>query len=65
MLEFGSADLLRAWAYTKKERLSSMATQIGLELWKRQGYVMPACAGLLARTVGLDASAVARGRERA
>ena len=65
MLEFGSADLLRAWAYTKKERLSSMATQIGLELWKRQGYVMPACAGLLARTVGLDAAAVARGRERA
>lgn len=65
MLEFGSADLLRAWAYTKKERLPSMATQIGLELWKRQGYVMPACAGLLARTVGLDAAAVAQGRERA
>ena len=65
MLEFGSADLLRAWAYTKKERLSSMATQIGLELWKRQGYVMPVCAGLLARTVGLDASAVVQGRERA
>ena len=65
MLAFGSADLLRAWAYTKKERLPSMATQIGLELWKRQGYAMPTCAGLLARTVGLDAAAVTRGRERA
>ena len=65
MLAFGSADLLRAWVYTKQERLRSMATQIGLELWKRQGYVMPACAGLLARTVGFDATAVARGRERA
>ena len=65
MLAFGSADLLRAWAYTKKERLSSMATQIGLELWKRRGYVMPTCMGLLARTVDLGAAAVVRGRERA
>ena len=65
MLAFGSADLLRAWVYTKQARLSAMATQIGLELWKRQGYVMPTCAGLLARTVGFDATAVARGRERA
>ncbi len=65
MLAFGAADLLRAWAYTKQDRLPTMATQIGLELWKQQGQVMPVCAGLLARTVGLDAEAVARGRERA
>ena len=65
MLDFGSADLLRTWAGAKQERLATMATQIGLELWKRQGRTMPACAGLLARTAGLDAEAVARGRERA
>ena len=65
MLDFGSADLLRTWASAKQERLATMATQIGLELWKRQGRTMPTCAGLLARTTGLDAEAVARGRERA
>lgn len=65
MLAFGSADLLRTWANEKPERLSSMATQIGLELWKRQGRTMPACAGLVARTVGLDRAAVDSGRLRA
>ena len=65
MLAFGSADLLRTWANAKPERLSSMATQIGLELWKRQGRSMPTCAGLLARTVGLDAQAVSNGCARA
>ena len=65
MLAFGSADLLRTWADVKQERLSDMATQIGLELWKRQGRTMPTCAGLLARTAGLDEAAVGRGRERA
>ena len=65
MLAFGSADLLRTWADVKKERLPAMATQIGLELWKRQGRTMPTCAGLLARTAGLDEAAVGRGRERA
>ena len=64
MLAFGSSDLLRAWAHTKQGRLASMATQIGLELWKRQGYVMPTCVGLLARTTGLDEAAVGHGRER-
>ena len=65
MLAFGSADLLRTWANTKPERLSSMATQIGLELWKRQGRTMPTCVGLLARTAGLDAQAVSNGCARA
>ena len=65
MLAFGSADLLRTWANAKTERLSTMATQIGLELWKRQGRTMPTCAGLLARTVGLDAQAVSNGCARA
>ncbi len=65
MLAFGSADLLRTWANAKPERLSSMATQIGLELWKRQGRTMPTCAGLLARTTGLDAQAVSNGCARA
>ena len=65
MLAFGSADLLRSWANTKRERLPTMATQMGLELWKRQGFTMPTCAGLLARTAGLDAQAVSNGRERA
>ena len=65
MLDFGSADLLRTWASAKQERLATMATQVGLELWKRQGRTMPTCAGLLARTTGLDAETVARGRERA
>ena len=35
MLDFGSADLLRTWAGAKQERLATMATQIGLELWAR------------------------------
>ena len=65
MLAFGSADLLRTWANAKPERLSSMATQIGLELWKRQGRTMPTCVGLLARTTGLDAQAVSNGCARA
>ena len=65
MLTFGSADLLRSWTNTKRERLPSMATQMGLELWKRQGFTMPTCAGLLARTAGLDEKAVSNGRERA
>jgi len=65
MLDFGSPDLLRTWAGAKQERLATMATQVGLELWKRQGRTMPTCAGLLARTTGLGAEAVARGRERA
>ncbi len=65
MLAYGSADLLRTWANAKPERLSSMATQIGLELWKRQGRKMPTCAGLLARTAGLDAQAVSNGCARA
>ena len=65
MLAFGAADLLRTWANAKQERLPSMATQIGLELWKRNGRTVPTCAGLLARTDGLDAQAVAVGRERA
>ena len=65
MLTFGSADLLRSWTNTKRERLPSMATQMGLELWKRQGFKMPTCAGLLARTAGLDEKAVSNGRERA
>ena len=65
VLACGAADLLRTWAYDKQERLPAMAAQVGLELWKRPGYTMPACAGLLARTTGLDAAAVVRGRERA
>ena len=65
MLDFGSADLLRTWAGAKQERLATMATQIGLELWKRQGRAMPTCAGLLARTTGLDEQAVSDGRTRA
>ena len=65
MLAFGSADLLRTWANAKTERLPTMATQIGLELWKRQGRTMPTCAGLLARTAGLDAQAVSNGCARA
>ena len=65
MLDFGSVNLLRTWADAKPECLSSMATQIGLELWKRRGRTMPQCAGLLARTAGLDAAAVDHGRERA
>ena len=65
MLAFGSADLLRTWANAKPERLATMATQIGLELWKRQGRTMPTCAGLLARTVGLDAPTVFYGSVRA
>ena len=65
MLAFGSADLLRAWTNTKPERLSTMATQIGLELWKRQGRTMPTCAGLLARTTGIDAQASLYGSARA
>ena len=65
MLAFGSADLLRTWANVKPERLSTMATQIGLELWKRQGRTMPTCVGLLARTTGLDAQSVSNGCARA
>ena len=65
MLAFGSADLLRAWVNTKPERLPTMATQIGLELWKRQGRTMPTCAGLLARTTGIDAQAALYGSARA
>ena len=65
MLDFGAADLLRTWAGAKQERLATMATQIGLELWKRQGRTIPTCAGLLARTEGFGAEAVTRGRERA
>ena len=65
MLDFGSADLLRTWAGAKQERLATMATQIGLELWKRQGRAMPTCAGLLARTTGLDEQTVSDGRTRA
>ena len=57
MLDFGSAE--------KQERLATMATQIGLELWKRQGRAMPTCAGLLARTTGLDEQVVSDGRTRA
>ena len=65
MLAFGAADLLRTWANAKPERLSTMATQIGLELWKRQGRTMPTCAGLLARTTGIDAKAALYGSARA
>ena len=65
MLAFGAPDLLRTWTNAKPERLPSMATQIGLELWKRNGRTVPTCAGLLARTDGLDAQAVVSGRERA
>ncbi len=65
MLDFGAADLLRTWATAKQERLATMATQIGLELWKRQGRKMPTCAGLVARTEGLDEQSVSNGRTRA
>ena len=61
----GSPNVLRTWQRDKKERLSMVAAQLGLELWKRAGKEVPPVAGVLARPEGVSPEAIEDGTIRA
>jgi len=44
---------LRTWMREKPARLEQAATQLGLELWKRDGREIPPCSGVLSRPLGM------------
>ncbi len=57
----GAAATLRTWVRDKPDRLSKVALQMGLAMWKRDGKTPPPCSGVLCRPVGMDESARERG----
>lgn len=65
MLDSGAADALRTWVNEKTNRLDGVAVQMGVELWKRVGYALPRCSGVVAFPRGLDDVAAATGRKAA
>lgn len=61
VLELGAADALRKWTRFNPEKGKSYATQIGFELWQRDGREMPDFSGIVARPEGLDPEEASRG----
>ena len=52
MLKIGAPNTLRTWLGTNSDRASNIAVQVGLELWRRNGFDIPELGGLVARTAG-------------
>ena len=63
LLGSGATDALRTWVRTRSDKLKSVAVQIGFELWRRDGFPMPECSGLVARPEGLLREEASRGAE--
>jgi len=55
---------LRTWMREKPARLEQTATQLGLELWKRDGREIPPCSGVLSRPLGMPEEERVAGVER-
>ena len=62
MLDSGASDALRTWVNDKTNRLDGVAIQLGIELWKRAGRVLPRSSGVVAFPEGLDEATAAAGR---
>lgn len=60
-LSMGAPMTLRTWMHDKPARMAEAAIQLGFELWKKDGKELPACSGVLARPLGMDAAACAQG----
>lgn len=63
-LSMGAPMALRSWMRDKPDRMKDAATQLGFELWKREGRELPVCSGVLARPIGMSAEDCAAGVER-
>ena len=57
----GAPNVLRTWQRDKQDRLSLVAAQLGLELWKRAGKGIPPVAGVLARPAGVSKEEIEKG----
>ena len=58
----GAPALLRVWAGEKPAAMARAGIQLGFEFWKRANQALPEAAGLVARTVWPDPTALAKGR---
>lgn len=63
-LSMGAPMTLRSWMRDRPARMREAATQLGFELWKREGRELPVCSGVLARPIGMSAAECAAGVER-
>ena len=64
-LSMGTPMVLRTWMHDKPARMADAAIQLGFELWKKDGKELPVCSGVLARPIGMEPEACARGVEAA
>ena len=51
-LESGASNALRSWVRVQDDRVTNIAVQVGLELWRRNGLPVPEVGGFVARTAG-------------
>ena len=63
-LSMGAPMTLRTWMKDKPERMKDAATQLGFEVWKRNGLELPVCSGVLARPLGMSEEECSAGVER-
>ena len=57
----GAPNILRTWQRDKSDRLSLVAAQLGIELWKRAGKAVPPVSGMLARPAGVPDEEIEKG----
>ena len=57
----GAPNILRTWQRDKPDRLSLVAAQLGLELWKRAGKEIPPVSGVVSRPAGVSAEEIEKG----
>ena len=64
-LSIGAPMALRTMVRDHADRLDEIATQLGFEVWKRDGKEIPACSGVLSRPAGMSEEDRLRGVEAA
>jgi tetratricopeptide (TPR) repeat protein len=65
LLKTGTADALRTWVHGDYACASNIAVQVGMELWQRNQFDLPAAGGFVARTAGFPEGEAERGIESA